>query len=128
MAQKHVRLGSYTPPPLDADGYQKALATTSSSSSNRTMRGVMKNIPLFTVEAYTLKWSDISVAVASKILHEVLEKDGFDFYHLNIYTAQWETKRFYAVNFNAPVASLEDGDERLDELSFQVTSERPVIE
>lgn len=36
-------------------------------------------------------------------------------------------KRFYAANFNAPCVSLVEGEEKLDELSFQVTSENPVL-
>ncbi len=91
------------------------------------MRGNMKNSPLFTIEAYELKWSDIKVSDASKILKEVMGKSGFDFFHLNIYEDKWETKRFYAANFNAPCVSLVEGEEKLDELSFQVTSENPVL-
>ena len=127
MAQNHLKFGNYTPPPVDEDGYKIAYATTSSSNTNRTMRGVMKNSPLFTVEAYDLKCSYIKATDASKILHEVLQKSGFDFFHFNLYTCSWETRRFYAVNFNAPAVDLTDGAEMLDELSFQVTSEKPVL-
>ena len=74
-----------------------------------------------------LKWSDIKVSDASKILKEVMGKSGFDFFHLNICENRWETKRFYAANFNAPCVSLVEGEEKLDELSFQVTSEKPVL-
>ena len=127
MAQKHIKLGTYTPPDPDRDGYQVSLATTSSDKSGRTMRGNMKNAVLFTIEAYNLKWTDIKAEDASRILKEVMDKDEFDFYHFNVYKAQWETTKFYAANFNAPMISLEDGKEKLDELSFQVTSMNPVV-
>ena len=38
----------------------------------------------------------------------------------------WETSPFYAANFNAPCISLVVGEEKLDELSFQVTSVNPL--
>ena len=127
MAQNYLKFGSFTPPDVDEDGYQISFATTSTENSGRTMRGNMKNSPLFTIEAYELKWSDIKVSDASKILKEVMGKSGFDFFHLNIYENRWETKRFYAANFNAPCVSLVEGEEKLDELRFQVTSENPVL-
>lgn len=127
MAQNHLKFGTYTPTDPDSDGYQVSLATTSSSKSGRTMRGNMKNAVLFTVEAYNLKWTGIDATVASRILKEVMGKDEFDFYHFNVYTASWETGKFLAANFNAPVISLEDGKEKLSELSFQVTGINPVL-
>lgn len=127
MAQNHLKFGTYTPTDTDSDGYQVSFATTSSDKSGRTMRGTMKNAVLFTVEAYNLKWTDIDATVASRILKEVMGKDEFDFYHFNVYTASWETGKFYAANFNAPVISIEDGKEKLSELSFQVTGMNPVL-
>ena len=66
MAQNHLKFGTYEPTDPDNDGYQVSFATTSSDKSGRTMRGNMKNAVLFTVEAYNLKWTDISATVASR--------------------------------------------------------------
>lgn len=126
MAQNHLKFGDYTAPPVDQDGYQPQLATTSTSKSGRTMRGVMKNTAMFTVEAYELKWTNISAKEASRILAEVVNKDSFLFYHYNVYRSQWETGEFYAANFNTPVLDLTDGKETLDELSFRVTGINPL--
>ena len=79
MAQNYLKFGSFTPPDVDEDGYQISFATTSTENSGRTMRGNMKNSPLFTIEAYELKWSDIKVSDASKILKEVMGKSGLTF-------------------------------------------------
>lgn len=110
----------------DEDGYQISIATTSSEGSGRTMKGKMKNSPLFTVEAYNLKWTDISTADCAIILQQVVGKSEFDFYHYNVYKCRWETGKFYASNFNLPVCSLVEGSERIDELSFQVTGVNPI--
>ena len=53
MAQQYLKFDDYTAPMVDEDGYQEDEATTSSSNSTRTMRGVMKNTVLFTVEPIT---------------------------------------------------------------------------
>lgn len=122
MAQKFLKFNDYTPPMPDEDGYAAALATTHTSDSNRLMSGRAIVTPLFTVEAYTLKWSNISAKDVAAILSEVMGKKEFNFYHFNIYTAKWITSKFYAANFNMPSKSLEDNGERWSELSFQVTS------
>lgn len=126
MAQNHLMFGTYTAPDVDEDGYKIAIATTSTEKSGRLMRGDMKNSVLFSVEAYNLKWTDIPAVQASNILNQVVGKDEFDFFHFNLYKCQWENTKFYASNFNAPVLSLEDGAEMIDELSFQVTSIHPL--
>lgn len=127
MAQQQLKFGTYEAPPTDQDGYQPQLATTSTANSTRTMKGKMKNTVLFTVEAYQLKWSYIKANEAAQILAQVVNKNEFDFWHFNIYKARWETGRFYAANFNAPVLNLTDGEETLDELSFQVTGTNPIL-
>ena len=126
MAQNYLKFGTYTAPETDDDGYEVALATTSTSKSGRTMRGNMKNAVLFTAEAYKLKWTDIKASEAGRILQEIVGKDEFNFFHFNVYSGRWEKAKFYASNFNAPVVSLKEGDERLSELSFQVTAINPL--
>lgn len=126
MAQQRLRFNNYTPPNVTEDGYTVNFATTSTSNSGRTMRGVMNNVPLFTAESYNLKWSNISASDVSQILTQVMGKAGFNFYHYNIYRARWETGVFYAANFNSPVLRLQEGNEKVKELSFQVTGVNPV--
>lgn len=126
MSQQRLKFNNYTPPNPSKDGYQVSLATTSTSNSGRTMRGVMNNIPLFTTEAYNLKWTNISAYDVSQILAQVVNKSGFNFYHFNIYKARWETSLFYAANFNSPVINLKEGNEKVSELSFQVTGVNPI--
>lgn len=126
MAQQHLKFGAYQAPDPDEDGYQVQFAVTSTSDSGRTMRGNMKNVPLFTVEAYNLKWTNLSAIVVSQILAQIIGKSEFDFYHYNVYKAQWETGKFYVANIDSPVYRLTEGEEKVDELSFQVTNINPL--
>lgn len=126
MAQQYLKFNNYVPPNVDQDGYQVALATTSTEDSGRTMRGQMHNVPLFTTEAYNLTWKNISVRDVSNILKQVVNKSGFYFNHLNLYSGQWENTLFYASNFNSPVINLNEGVEKVKELKFQVTGGNPI--
>lgn len=126
MSQQHFKFGSYTAPDPDDDGYQLAFATTSTENSGRIMRGNMINTPMFTVEAYNLKWTDISAIDVMNILSQILGKSQFDFYHFNALKCRWETSPFYVANINSPFYRLNEGQERANELSFQVTAINPV--
>lgn len=126
MAQQHLMLGTYQPPDVDEDGYQVQFATTSTSSSGRTQRGNMINTTMFTVEAYSLKWTNISAVAVKKILEQVMGKNSFSFYHFNVYKGIWETGEFYVANINSPFLRLNDGSETVSELSFQVTATNPL--
>lgn len=126
MAQQHLMLGTYQPPDVDEDGYQVQFATTSTSSSGRTQRGNMINTTMFTVEAYSLKWTSISAVDVKKILEQVMGKNSFSFYHFNVYKGIWETGEFYVANINSPFLRLNDGSETVSELSFQVTATNPL--
>lgn len=126
MAQQHLRFGTYEPPDPDEDGYQVQFATTSTSSSGRTQRGNMINTAMFTVEAYSLKWTDIPASAVKNILSQVMGKNSFSFYHFNAYKGEWETGEFYVANINSPFYLLKENEERVSELSFQVTAINPL--
>lgn len=126
MAQKHLIFGDYTAPDPDEDGYVPAFATTSTENSGRTQRGNMINTPMFTVVAYNLKWTDLKASVASSIIKQVLGKASFRFYHFDIITCTWKWGDFYVANIDPPFYRLSDGEERVSELSFQVTAINPV--
>lgn len=127
MSQQRLKFNNYTPPNVDEDGYQLSFATTATSNSGRTMRGIMYNVPLFTVEAYTLKWTNIRAKDVSDILTQVMGKPEFDFYHFNVYNNKWETDKFYVSNITSPVINLKEGHEKIKQLNFQVTGVSPII-
>lgn len=126
MTQKHLMFGTYEAPDPDDDGYQVEFATTSTESSGRTQRGNMINTTMFTIEAYNLKWTDVPATVVKNILSQIMGKDSFDFYHFNVYKARWETGKFYVANISSPFYRLNEGKERVNELSFQVTAINPL--
>lgn len=123
--QDHIMFNNYTPPDPDEDGYTESTSTTSTESSGRTQRGVMNNTPLFSVESYDLKWTNILARDVSRIKKEVKGKASVLFHHFNTDTCVWETTPFYVANIKTGYYSLREGDERCSELSFQITAINP---
>lgn len=111
---------------VQPDEYSAKLATTSTEDSGRDMGLDMHNTPIGTVGGYELKWSDISAEDVAKILQQVLNKPQFNVHYFDITTATWKDAAFFAANYNSPCKTLEDGIEKWDELSFQITGMKPV--
>lgn len=124
--QQYLKFNNYTPPNVAEDGYSPSFAVTSSESSGRTMRGKAINTPLFTVEAYNLKWTRITTAQVSAILQEVMGKEGFQFHYFSFYHNAWRTAKFYMANATLSVKCLKVGSEKVSELSFQVTGSQSI--
>lgn len=125
MAQQYFKFDDYTAPMPDQDGYTEATSTTSTESSGRTQRGYMINTPIFSVEAYNMKWTNISAVDVAAIKHRIKGRREVQFYHFNTDTASWETGPFYVANINTGFYSLVEGEETCSELSFQITSVNP---
>lgn len=126
MAQQHFIFEDYTVPDPDSDGYTPAFAVTSTENSGRTMRGNMINTPMFTVAAYDFKWTNLPASVASEIIKRVMGKASFRLFYFDIITCTWKWGDFYVANIGPPFYMLNEGDERVSELSFQVTAINPV--
>lgn len=109
----------------DEDGYTAILSTTSTEDSDRDMALIMHNTPIGTVAGYNLKWRYLTLQEAVEILSQVLNKPSFTAHYLDILTGKWRDDEFYASNYNAPVHTLKDGEERWKELSFNIRSINP---
>ena len=124
MAQQHfVFDGVQIKDPTE---YSVNLATTSTASSGRTQKLVMKNVPIGTVASYSFKWKTLTPSEMSTILNAVLDKPKFTATYFNVKTGAWATGDFYATTFNSPCKILREGVECWDELSFNIISIRPI--
>lgn len=110
----------------DPTEYSVNLATTSTASSGRTQKLVMKNVVVGTVQSYSFKWKTLTPAEMSAILTAVLDKPKFTATYFDIVRGAWTTGDFYATTFNAPCKILKEGIECWDELSFNIISINPV--
>lgn len=123
--QNYIRLGEYTPPtPTELTA---SFATTSTQDSGRVMRGTMRNSPMFTVEAFTVKWERLTAADMSAILQKVIGKSSFMLYYFSPYYNSWQYKPFFVANVNnVEITSIRENNVKFNGLSFQMTGTEPI--
>lgn len=124
--QKKIMFNGYAPPNLAEDGYKPSFAVTSTANSGRGQRGKMYNTVMFTVEAFDLKWTHLTTNDLSNILKQVMGKSSFDFTYFSPYHNKWRTDKFYMANATLDIKRLNPNNEKVSELSFQVTGINPI--
>ena len=110
----------------DRDGYTVKFSTTSTADSDRTFDLVMHNTPMGTIQSYGLKWTDNTAQEVAEILRQILNKSSFRVHYFNVLTSRWENGEFYATSFEISPICLENGEERIDELSFDIIGVEPI--
>ena len=94
--------------------------TTSSSDSGRTMSGKANVSVLFTVEAFTVEYRNLTPNQASAILQRIVQtpsKPYFSLYYFSPYYGQWRTAQFYVGEGSLKIKTLEQGSENIDSIS-----------
>lgn len=99
-----------------------AFATTYTEGSGRTQNGDTILVPLFTVEQYTYKASDIPVSEATKIFQMVALGKPFKLHYFSAYHGKWRDGTFYVGQSDTITIGELSGDrKRYSEISFSMT-------
>ena len=107
-------------------GLGSSFETTYTEDSTRTQDGVGHFTPLFTVEAFSYTAKNIPLSEASKILQIIAHGDNFSMYYCSPYYGGWRTDTFYVGKGSLSVGSLEEDQEYLDSLSFNIIGVNPI--
>lgn len=94
--------------------------TTSSSDSGRTMSGKANVSVLFTVEAFTVEYRNLTPNQASTLLQKIVQRPSkpyFNLYYFSPYYGQWRTAQFYVGEGSLKIKTLEQGNENIDSIS-----------
>lgn len=105
----------------DADmGY--SFETTYTEGSVRAQSGEGHFTPMFTVEQYSYKASDVPVDEASKILKIIAKGNTFTLHHYSLYHNEWRDDLFYVgKSGNLQIGELSEDRKYVSELSFNMT-------
>lgn len=96
--------------------------TTYTEGSTRSQAGEGHFTPMFTVEQYSYKASNIPVEEATKILRIIAKGATFTLHHFSLYHGTWRDDPFYVgKSGNISIGSLSDDGMYLKELSFNMT-------
>lgn len=110
----------------DSGSLGVAFDTTYTDDSGRPTSGVALVTPLFTVEAYSYKATDLTLQEMSQILQIVAKGNKFKCRYLSAYYGKWRTDEFYVGKGTLTVGSWETSKERYDELSFNLIGVNPL--
>ena len=108
-------------------GLTYGFETKYTKDSDRTQSGKGHFTPLFTVEQYGYKATNIPVSEVTKILKIIAKGKKFSLKHFSMYHGEWRTDDFYVgKSGNITIGSLKDGDKKVTELSFNMTGVNPI--
>lgn len=121
MAQDKIKMNNQEIWQPDKDmGY--GFETTYTEGSTRSQSGEGHFTPMFTVEQYSYKATNIPRAEATKILRIIAKGETFTLHHFSLYYGTWRDDPFYVgMSGNITIGDLSEGKEYLSELSFNMT-------
>ncbi len=100
--------------------------TTYTEDSGRVQTGTGYFIPLFTVEQLNYTATDVPQAEATKILQMIDSGHEFTLHYFSMHYGRWRDGRFYVGKGDLSIGTLEDGEETLQSLSFNMTGVDPI--
>lgn len=107
-------------------GLQYDFETTFSSDSTRVQSGVMHATPLFTVEQLGYTATHVPVEEVKKILQYIAKGETFTLHYFSTYYGTWRDDAFRVGKGQFTIGSLEENDEYIDTLSFNMTGDNPI--
>ena len=103
--------------------------TTYTEDSGRVMSGIAELDPLFTVESFSVEWSDLTPAEASQILRLIVptqNKKTFNLKYFSWYTGTWKTGTFYVGKGSLKTKTLKENYETFETLSCNFIGVNPL--
>ena len=125
MAQDYIKLnGTVIAQPDEGLGYD--FETTYTEDSTRVQSGKLHASAMFTVESLSYKATYITAAEASVILRIVDSGRPFTLHYYSLHYGAWRDGRFYVGKGTLSVGRLNERDETVDELSFNMIGVDPI--
>ena len=103
-----------------------SFSTTFTEDSTRDMSGVGHFTPMFTVEQNSYSAKHVPVEEASKILKVIAGGNKFTLHYFSPYYGCWRSDQFYVGQGDISIGTLEEGGEKISQLSFSMTGVNPV--
>ena len=129
MAQEKIKINDIEIQQPDEDGFSPNWETTYTEDSVRDVTGTGHFTPLFTVESYSFKVSQVNKQEAYKILQEIVptpNKPTFQLHYYSWYYGRWRTDTFYVGKGTLNVKTLEENGEMLESISCNMIGVKPI--
>lgn len=124
MAQQKIKINNVEIWQPDEDlGWDFEITYT--QDSGRTQDGSGHFTPMFTIESFSYKATDVPIAEWSKISKMIIGKN-FDLYCFNPHFGKWMTHRCCVGKGSLQIKSLEQKYERYSSISFNMADIKPL--
>lgn len=109
------------------EGLSYAFESTYTEDSTRLQTGDANFVPMFTVEQLNYTATDIPMSEATKILQMIAKGEAFTLHYFSVFYGSWRDGTFrVGKSGSISIGSLEDGNEKLSSLSFNMTGDIPL--
>lgn len=109
------------------EGLNYNFESTYTEDSTRLQDGNANFVPMFTVEQLAYTATDIPMEEASKILQLVAKGEAFTLHYFSVFYGCWRDGKFRVGKSNSiSIGSLEENNEKLSSLSFNMTGDIPL--
>lgn len=110
----------------DSGGLAYNFETTYTQDSTRTQDGVGHFSNMFTVEQLGYSATHIPIDEATKILQSVAKGTMFTLHYFSVFYGRWRSDSFYVGKGQLSIGSLEENNEYVSSLSFNMTGVNPI--
>lgn len=100
--------------------------TTYTQDTTRTQSGTLHASAMFTVESFSYKATNVTVAEMSAILKHIAKGKTFTLHYFSPYYGTWRDGKFYVGKGSLSIGRLNESNERYDELSFNMIGVNPI--
>lgn len=109
------------------EGLNYAFETTYTEDSTRLQNGDANFVPMFTAEQLSYQATDIPMEKATEILQMIALGNPFTLHYFSVYYGSWRDGIFRVGKSNTiSIGSLEENNEKLSSLSFNMTGDKPL--
>ena len=108
------------------EGLGYSFETTYTEDSTRLQNGAANFVPMFTVEQLSYQATDIPVAEATKILQMIDKGNAFTLHYYSLHYGGWRNGAFRVGKGTLSIGSLQENNEKLSSLSFNMTGDNPL--
>ena len=110
----------------DSGGLAYSFETTYTQDSTRTQDGIGHFSNMFTVEQLGYSATHIPIDEATKILQFVAKGTAFTLHYFSVFYGRWRNDAFYVGKSQLSIGSLEENNEYVSSLSFNMTGVNPI--
>lgn len=108
------------------EGIGYSFETTYSEDSVRVQSGLMNAVSYFTIEQLSYQATDIPIKKATEIIRMIAKGEAFTLHYYSLFYGGWRDGKFRVGKGSLNIGTLEEGNEKLSSLSFNMTGDYPL--